>query len=522
MSNYDEFFRVLFRDSFTEKPKNRNERILDKCTEARDTLGYCHFALVNVVDVDGKREKRPYKFMSARTFHTFFGHISHSDALWYTPNTLSTSKPLAEKRLVKIINGKPVDILKLSEVDFDHYEWFNPTSFTEGETYKLEKGGRREKYVRWINTLFVDIDKKTMSPEQILKAVAYANLPKPTVINETTNGYHLYWFLKDRVPATPKATKLYKHIIKNLILTLSSIDGVDSKTTDTCRYMQIPRNIVVSDYDRLYSFSLFRDWLNRHGISNYKQMSFEKPQKRLRRFTNDIPKTAVDRAVAVILKGVSRGKRHEACFALSCYFKHMGYSKDAARDLLLAWNKKNQDYSIDHSDAAVHATLTSVYNSPKQGLPYNIISSLSNVSLGGWYKHKKERSVRKNSHYKEWARDILLKLLSAKNKRITGSQKELAEYFKMPLSTFKVILKELKEGNFSALALNVSGRGKDSFTTISINHVLYQKNKFAFFLEFSTMDDLELEDAVNGAFSSSSTANLYAGAMGGLPFYQKV
>lgn len=477
----EQFFRVLYRDSFTEKPKLRSERTLNKCTDQVDQLGYSHFAFVREEEVNGEIKKVPYEYKTARTFHTFFGYMNEPDALWYTPNTLCTSTPLASERAYRVRAGK------LSETYVEPGQlsllpWYDKSINQEGLLVKRRKGGRSERYVRWLNAFFVDIDDKTLTVDQLLHKIKLLNLPEPTVVNETRRGYHVYWFLKERVAGTPNAKKLYKHIVKNLITALSgSVKGVDSRLLDTCRYLQYPRNIKFSDYSNMFDLLLFKNWLNEYGKHNYKTMSTVKrsykPQINYDNGEGSLLKYAIPR----LLSGVKKGKRHDAAFALSCYYKHIGQDEKTTYQLLLSWNKKNENHNDSHNENAIMATVKSVYASETKGIPYKLISELTGISLGGWVKHRKPREERKKSHTKEWVKDMVIYFLNSKNKHISGSQEEIAASFDMPIATFKRLLKAIKNGNYKCLVLNVSGRGKNAVTTISLNQILYKSDRKSFF-----------------------------------------
>ena len=83
---------------------------------------------------------------------------------------------------------------------------------------------------------------------------------------------------------------------------------------------------------------------------------------------------------------------------------------------------------------------------------------------------REERKAKKGySHYSEWIHDIVEYLCEQQIGIINGSQKELAEMFEIPLSSFKEIIKLLKEGEFEdMLTIEVNGSGRYATTILKL------------------------------------------------------
>lgn len=438
-----EFFEELFAKSFTKAPK-KNKNKEENLNFEKDSLGYVHFAFVSEKINKGKVDKVPYNMKTARTFKTFFYWLNEPSVHWYTPNTFCTAVPVTKK----------YDIIDENE-------------------NKIQKktGGRREKNVRWLNAIFVDIDSKDKKPEEIRKIIKLSGLPDINVINETKRGYHFYWFLDERVPGTPNAKKLYKLVSKNIILILKENNiKVDIQVNETSRYMQIPRNIIFSQYNVKPSFKDFKIWLNRYGKKNYKNMI----HKNYKKEKNNNKYLAA--AIQKISNGVIETKRHQACFCLACYYKNLNFSEEKTTEILIEWNFKNENIYSEHSESEVINTVKSVFSSEKEGLPYNFITDLTGIKIFHFNKHKRSRTARVNSHEKEWAFDILLKMLKLRLKFFEGSQQEIASFFKIPISTFKNIINKIKSGSYPFLKIEIIGKGRNAKTIILLNEIFIKKN----------------------------------------------
>ena len=101
------------------------------------------------------------------------------------------------------------------------------------------------------------------------------------------------------------------------------------------------------------------------------------------------------------------------------------------------------------------------------------------VKLGGngWYKFKKAREDRQNSHFDEWEADLVEYLTAEFNLSepfIWRTQKQICEAIGIPQSSLNVLIKESK-----VILKAVVGKGRNSktgWTTVSlfIKHVLFE------------------------------------------------
>lgn len=460
VDSLERFVRTLYKSQLTERPKSISERAskseLDEIGKKRQ-LGYVHYCAVRYENLGlGKIHKIQDKCKVARTYETvmknflaFDDYKGYHVNTWYTPNTFFTSMPYEKK-----VKGMKI-------------------------------GGRKESTVRWMNAFFIDIDSKEKGPDEILSCIENANLPKPNIINETTKGYHVYWIFSEAIFADQSTINLYKNIIGHLHKALGSIDKLDTKLKDICRWMQIPRAIVHEDYSHLPSFADFKRWYNSTVLDHSKRNTHNGICGRRAVVAYKHIGSSLDDAVNVILKGVKKGDRNSACFALACYYAHKGYAQKDVESFLIDWNGRNEDPD-SHPISMVLKTVNSVFKSRRSsdeegnvGMPYKLISELSGINVCGWVKHRRDRSVRLaqeskegRSHYHEWIFDMVHYMSSKGIRTISGSQQEIADAMGVPLSTFKEILRMMREGLFGVFKLSVSGKGRYAVTTLLLNEVL--------------------------------------------------
>lgn len=452
----ERYFRTIWADSFTEAPKRKSDN-----SEPIDTnsLGWGHFARLKRDDnfeliKDPANCERPV----CRTFKTLFNSVVNNDDVhWHVFNTLCTNQEVTKRFYDD--NGKLIK----------------------------ETGGRREAMVRWINAIAIDVDIKFSSIEELLQHIKDAHLPPVTMINETNHGYHIYWILEQRVPATPKAKKLYKHIMRNMQIALNKDQEVmDKRAKDLVRYLQVPRKIVYENYEDRPTFAGFQTWLNTYGEENFKSDLYNKrkrktskknSQKHMREYDKSY-EYQVDFLVRKIIEnGVNGENRNSTTYVLAMYYKLRGYSIGRTENILVDWNEKHGHTRSKnpHTEEEVKRTVQSAY-ATKRKFPYGVLKDITGVEISPSIKHARKRDVRVQSHYKERIKDMIYYLVENKIGLVQMSQRDLAKMFDMELSTFSEIIKAIKSGKFGRLLeVKVEGKGRAAVTIIRLNSKVFRK-----------------------------------------------
>lgn len=449
-----------FGTSFSAKPKGKTERNQSE-KHIKDLYAFMHLAELDE-DENGDLIKTPINFYTCRTKRTLSGYLKNDAIFWWSFNGYYTGVETTKTR-------------RTSAGDLKVY------------------GGRRLETLRYIHAIAIDIDVKFDFWWQLKEYFDVAQLPFPTVVNETKNGYHCYWILKEKVKATTEHLKIYRYIMNNISIALNKeLKIVDTNAMDPTRYLQVPRNIAYAKYDNKPSWQEMIDWLNIHGEcnhSNYKQYYNNKKKNKI----------AGTSSLDVIIEkfhneGAEVGNRNTTCFAMAAYYRKLNYSLKRTLNIMCDWNEKHGYHlaSKPHRRSQVIATVNSVYKHEYE-IPYKWITEITGYRITGYYKHAKDRADRERTHNKEYIKDIIYAMLDMEIGIIYGSQKELAEIFNIPLSTFKDIIKELKHGKYGRIIKICSeGTGRYARTSIQLNERVFKKfnqNKLETYIRYIFQED---------------------------------
>jgi len=129
---------------------------------------------------------------------------------------------------------------------------------------EFKKGKRVAENLIKINAWAVDIDEG--SKEQQLKRISQAPL-LPSMLIETKNGYHVYWFSRDG------SEENYKNIVeRRLVYFFNS----DIRAKDICRVLRVPNFYHCKDIDNKFLIKLV--YKNKLSYYEREMMSFFKPK----------------------------------------------------------------------------------------------------------------------------------------------------------------------------------------------------------------------------------------------------
>lgn len=341
--------------------------------------------------------------------------------------------------------------------------------------------GHSEDNLQQVNCFVVDIDSQVgISPTLIAQTAVKIGLDEPTTILKTTKGFQVYFVLSS--PCFISNANNFKSlkVAKKIAHTIKSqfnqhIDATDVGCNDF-GFFRIPKsdNIVHSNLKSTFDFSMLVEWSiektpkkvkpNLKLVENIKDLTTQKWFIELLNMTN-------------IEGGKGKLGRNNTLFtlALSCYQSNK--SEQYATDLL---DQFNSNLNNPVSFKEVEKTISSAFSGRYKGANLEYIKTLMTQygkehhivryfegEKGRWYKHKKQRNERKNSHYSEWEKD-LEKYLNSNHKDyyVTLSLRGLSEATGVPLTSLKHILKTSKR-----FIQKVEGKGRaavSKFTTIKL------------------------------------------------------
>lgn len=334
--------------------------------------------------------------------------------------------------------------------------------------------GFEERNLLQINTFAVDIDTKRYSVNELLLACIDDSVGAPTFILQTTRGYQLFFVLRKPIYLSNNKNYLSltvaKRIAENLKRSLAHVEA-DMNCNDF-GFFRVPNehNIVWFNENFTYEPAELINWSQRkdNDMNRHLYVVSNKSEKAPILHSDWFHKliTTTD------IKG-QKGQigRNNYLFTLALLCFQDGKDKAFAYDLLDEFNTRMK-YPVQPQD--VVKVIESAYSGRYFGAKKEYIEQLLELySLTGdsvaitfgnscWYKHKKAREDRKNSHFYEWENDIIDFITAEKDVSepfIWRTQKALCEAIGISNSSLNYLLKHSKK-----LIKTVKGKGRNAQT----------------------------------------------------------
>lgn len=310
---------------------------------------------------------------------------------------------------------------------------------------------RSKNTLRWINALVLDIDEEGLCLLDILDRVNIAGLPRPTMINKTPHGWHVYWAIVP-VWAWPKVIKLYESILTDMI---KAVDGSDPQVFGPERFFRLPKHVkqFVELRYTLFDFLTWRD--------------INKPFDECRSGGSIcyMTKCLSNPAVKYLLEGVEKGTRNNTAFTLALCFKKDDFDLDSTYNALLEWNKRN---SPPMPIRILKKTVKSAFNEKWKGPSTLYIENLSGLK----FRYRpitpaKARRDRNRNHLKEIQDDIISYISKCGGHVFGQSQETIANKLKVPLRSFKNALKYLRNAGKVIAIITGRGRARESLYALA-------------------------------------------------------
>ena len=339
--------------------------------------------------------------------------------------------------------------------------------------------GHAEENLRQINTFVIDFDLSSddvMTSGDILTAALDLGF-MPTLILKSDKGYQAYFVLSEPAYVTAhsqfKVVKVAKAISQNLRNYFGQTLPVDM----TCNHFgicRIPRTDNIEFFDEEYTYS-FQEWLN----WSMKQSDLPFPSKKpnLTVISGTEGAKQIDEPWYKMLMNESNIKgtkdlmgRNSVLFTLALANFSSGVSQG---DCEVVLNEFSLRLDEPVTTGELLKIIASAYSGKYEAASRDYImllcrawvnKDLKSVDLftkQRWYKFKKKRADRKNSHLYEWKADVMAYLedfYQSEDPFIQTTKKALREALSIPERSLDRVLKALKADQKIFFTIK-SGRG---------------------------------------------------------------
>mgnify|MGYP000905134829 FL=1 len=339
--------------------------------------------------------------------------------------------------------------------------------------------GHAEENLRQINTFVIDFDLSSddvMTSGDILTAALDLGF-MPTLILKSDKGYQAYFVLSEPAYVTAhsqfKVVKVAKAISQNLRSYFSQTLPVDM----TCNHFgicRIPRTDNIEFFDEEYTYS-FQEWLNWSMKQSDLPFPSKKPNLTVISGTEGVKQT--DEPWYKMLMNESNIKgtkdlmgRNSVLFTLALANFSSGVSQGDCEAVLNEFSLRlDEPVTTGELLKIIASAYSGKYEAASRDYIMLLCRAWVNKDLKSadlftkqrWYKFKKKRTDRKNSHLYEWKADVMAYLeefYQSEDPFIQTTKKALREALSIPERSLDRVLKALKADQKIFFTIK-SGRG---------------------------------------------------------------
>jgi len=339
--------------------------------------------------------------------------------------------------------------------------------------------GHAEENLRQINTFVIDFDLSSddvMTSGDILTAALDLGF-MPTLILKSDKGYQAYFVLSEPAYVTAhsqfKVVKVAKAISQNLRSYFSQTLPVDM----TCNHFgicRIPRTDNIEFFDEEYTYS-FQEWLNWSMKQSDLPFPSKKPNLTVISGTEGVKQT--DEPWYKMLMNESNIKgtkdlmgRNSVLFTLALANFSSGVSQGDCEVVLNEFSLRlDEPVTTGELLKIIASAYSGKYEAASRDYIMLLCRAWVNKDLKSadlftkqrWYKFKKKRADRKNSHLYEWKADVMAYLeefYQSEDPFIQTTKKALREALSIPERSLDRVLKALKADQKIFFTIK-SGRG---------------------------------------------------------------
>lgn len=339
--------------------------------------------------------------------------------------------------------------------------------------------GHAEENLRQINTFVIDFDLSSddvMTSGDILTAALDLGF-MPTLILKSDKGYQAYFVLSEPAYVTAHSQFKVVKVAKAISQNLRSYFGQTLPVDMTCNHFgicRIPRTDNIEFFDEEYTYS-FQEWLNWSMKQSDLHFPSKKPNLTVISGTEGAKQT--DEPWYKMLMNESNIKgtkdlmgRNSVLFTLALANFSSGVSQGDCEVVLNEFSLRlDEPVTTSELLKIIASAYSGKYEAASRDYIMLLCRAWVNKDLKAadlftkqrWYKFKKKRADRKNSHLYEWKADVMAYLedfYQSEDPFIQTTKKALREALSIPERSLDRVLKALKADQKIFFTIK-SGRG---------------------------------------------------------------
>lgn len=339
--------------------------------------------------------------------------------------------------------------------------------------------GHAEENLRQINTFVIDFDLSSddvMTSGDILTAALDLGF-MPTLILKSDKGYQAYFVLSEPAYVTAHSQFKVVKVAKAISQNLRSYFGQTLPVDMTCNHFgicRIPRTDNIEFFDEEYTYS-FQEWLNWSMKQSDLPFPSKKPNLTVISGTEGAKQTDEPWYKMLVNESNIKGTkdlmgRNSVLFTLALANFSSGVSQGDCEVVLNEFSLRlDEPVTTSELLKIIASAYSGKYEAASRDYIMLLCRAWVNKDLKAadlftkqrWYKFKKKRADRKNSHLYEWKADVMAYLedfYQSEDPFIQTTKKALREALSIPERSLDRVLKALKADQKIFFTIK-SGRG---------------------------------------------------------------
>lgn len=378
--------------------------------------------------------------------------------------------------------GLVLTSMEAIEENQDSFTHWTPNVYRFGsysDSQRQITRGHAEDNLRQINTFVIDFDLSSddvMTSGDILTAALDLGF-MPTLILKSDKGYQAYFVLSEPAYVTAHSQFKVVKVAKAISQNLRSYFGQTLPVDMTCNHFgicRIPRTDNIEFFDEEYTYS-FQEWLNWSMKQSDLPFPSKKPNLTVISGTEGAKQT--DEPWYKMLMNESNIKgtkdlmgRNSVLFTLALANFSSGVSQGDCEVVLNEFSLRlDEPVTTGELLKIIASAYSGKYEAASRDYIMLLCRAWVNKDLKSadlftkqrWYKFKKKRADRKNSHLYEWKADVMAYLedfYQSEDPFIQTTKKALREALSIPERSLDRVLKALKADQKIFFTIK-SGRG---------------------------------------------------------------